>query len=387
MSYIFEAIADVRLTTENIQKVIKMYPRDNDWRKLITKHRRDIDALRRGKDLPKKVEDELMQWALDNGEIKSDDVDELDDFIDSIINEGIVNENPERTPAVKAARKAHKAGTWDGNVDKEGNPIVHLRGKPYTVVMDESVNENYNQDLVLATKNVARLSNNESGQDKKDYQAVSRALAQGNLGAVKKVIKGISTKEIQADLLNILVGYNDLIAKMYPKAVDSKGNLKSGMSVDKMIKEDEDAIYEGLKKSGKGTIDIDYIGDSNLTKKLERKFKIKIKQTGQTTADISGDYKNIISFLKNNYLMDDGEIEDTFSELGEEVEEINEGLPNQKQLEKDVMDFMKAGRSDGITGLTGISKSLEQKYKVGPAAARSAVKKLFNDIVDGTYKG
>jgi len=241
MSYIFEAMAEIRLTTENIQKVIKMYPRDNDWRKLITKHRRDIDALRRGKDLPKKVEDELMQWALDNGEIKSDDVDELDAFIDGIINEG------------------------------------------------EDINER-------------------------------------------------------------------------------------------------------LKKSGKGTIDIDYIGDSNLTKKLERKFKIKIKQTGQTTADVSGDYKNIVSFLKNNYLMDDGEIEDTFSELGEEVEEkeveeINEGLPNQKQLEKDVMDFMKAGRSDGITGLTGISKSLEQKYKVGPAVARSAVKKLFNDIVDGTYKG
>lgn len=337
MTYIFEALADVRLTTENIQKVIRMYPRDNDWKKLITKHRRDIDALRRGKDLPKKVEDELMQWALDNGEIKSDDVDELDAFIDGIINEGIV--------------------------------------------------ENYNQDLALATKNVARLSNNESGQDKKDYQAVSRALAQGNLGAVKKVIKGISTKEIQADLLNILVGYNDLIAKMYPKAVDSKGNLKSGLSVDKMIKEDED-INERLKKSGKGTVDVDYIGDSNLTKKLERKFKVKIKQTGQTTADISGDYKNIINFLKSDaYLMDDGEIEDTFPELGESVEEINEGLPNQKQLEKDVMDFMKAGRSDGITGLTGISKSLEQKYKVGPAVARSAVKKLFNDIVDGTYKG
>ena len=159
MTYIYEALADIRLTTENIQKVIKMYPRDNDWKKLITKHRRDIDALRRGKDLPKKVEDELMKWALDNGEIKSDDVDELDDFIDSIMNEGTENKN------------------------------------------------------------------------------------------------------------------------------------------------------------------------------------------------------------------------------------LKEGLPNQKQLEKDVMDFMKAGRSEGITGLTGISKSLEQKYKVGPAAARSAVKKLFNDIVDGTYKG
>ena len=158
MSKLFEAMAEIKLTTENIQKVIKMFPRDNDWKKLITKNRRDIDALRRGKDLPKKVEDELMQWALDNGEIKTDDVEELEDFIDSIMNEG---------------------------TDKQ----------------------------------------------------------------------------------------------------------------------------------------------------------------------------------------------------------IAEGLPNQKQLEKDIMDFMKDGRSDGITGLMGVSKSLEQKYKVGPAVARTAVKKLLSDIVNGTYKG
>jgi len=66
---------------------------------------------------------------------------------------------------------------------------------------------------------------------------------------------------------------------------------------------------------------------------------------------------------------------------------LKEGLPNQKQLEKDIMDFMKDGRSDGITGMMGVSKSLEQKYKVGPAVARSAVKKLLSDIVDGKYKG
>ena len=102
----------------------------------------------------------------------------------------------------------------------------------------KQLTENYNQDLTLATKNVARLAKKETGQDQKDYMAVSRALAQGNLGAVKKVIKGISTKEIQSDLLGILVGYNDLIAKMYPKAVDNKGNLKSGLTVDKIIKED-----------------------------------------------------------------------------------------------------------------------------------------------------
>jgi len=88
MSKLYEAMGDIKLTTENIQKVIKMFPRDNDWKKLITKNRRDIDALRRGKDLPKKVEDELFNWALDNGEIKTDDVEELEDFIDRIMNEG-----------------------------------------------------------------------------------------------------------------------------------------------------------------------------------------------------------------------------------------------------------------------------------------------------------
>ena len=104
--------------------------------------------------------------------------------------------------------------------------------------------ENYAQDLDLAQKNVARLSQKETGQDKKDYQSVARALNQGNLGAVKKVIKGISTDEIRADILNVLVGYNDLIAKMYPKAVDSKGRLKTPMNVSKMIKEDEEIIEE-----------------------------------------------------------------------------------------------------------------------------------------------
>ena len=38
-----------------------------------------------------------------------------------------------RDPKVKAAQKSHKAGQWDGNVDKEGRAIVHVKGKPYTV--------------------------------------------------------------------------------------------------------------------------------------------------------------------------------------------------------------------------------------------------------------
>ena len=47
-----------------------------------------------------------------------------------------------RDPKVKAAQKAHAKGDWDGNVDKEGNAVVHVKGKPHTVTVQmESMNE------------------------------------------------------------------------------------------------------------------------------------------------------------------------------------------------------------------------------------------------------
>ena len=47
-----------------------------------------------------------------------------------------------RDPKVKAAQKSHAKGDWDGNVDKEGNAVVHVKGKPHTVTVQmESMNE------------------------------------------------------------------------------------------------------------------------------------------------------------------------------------------------------------------------------------------------------
>jgi len=134
-------------------------------------------------------------------------------------------------------KKKKKKDIYDGRTKAGRKFIERIISRRKAAEAKKQVKENYAQDLDLAQKNVARLAKNETGQNKKDYMAVARALNQGNLGAVKKVIKGISTDEIKADILNVLVGYNDLIAKMYPKAVDSKGRLKTPMSVSKMIKE------------------------------------------------------------------------------------------------------------------------------------------------------
>ena len=74
--------------SESYKDVIKMYPRDNDWKKLITKHKRAIDQFRdNNKDLPKKVEDEILTWASQAGEVRGKD--DAEDFIMSILDETI----------------------------------------------------------------------------------------------------------------------------------------------------------------------------------------------------------------------------------------------------------------------------------------------------------
>ena len=72
---------------EDYKDIIKMYPRDRDWKKIIMKHRRHLDDFQKGKkDLDTKVEDDLITWALDNGEVQHKG--EVEDFIDDVLNAG-----------------------------------------------------------------------------------------------------------------------------------------------------------------------------------------------------------------------------------------------------------------------------------------------------------
>jgi hypothetical protein len=139
------------------------------------------------------------------------------------------------------------------------------------------------------------------------------------------------------------------------------------ISIDYMHK-----IDEKLKPGkGKETIDVDYIGDKGLTKKLESKFKVKIKQTGSSTADITGDRKNIINLLKSDaYLMDEDEIEDTFSELKESVEDKEFDEESEKQKKYQAF-FNKALKKFGVSS---------------PAELEGDKKKEFFDYIDKNYE-
>ena len=151
------------------------------------------------------------------------------------------------------------------------------------------------------------------------------------------------------------------------------------ISIDYMHK-----IDEKLKPGrGKETIDIDYIGDKGLTKKLESKFKIKIKQTGQTTADVMGEKKNVLAFMQSDaYMMDDSDIKELYPELLEHKINVEEDKEN------GYINIPEAGLSDKQKEYQKVFKAAMKKFGVkSPADFKDEEKKkAFFDYIDKNYK-
>lgn len=212
MTKIYEAMAEIKLTTENIQKVIKMFPRDNDWKKLITKNRRDIDLLRRGKGITRKVEDELLQWALDNGEIKTDDVEELEDFIDRIMNEGtnkqIIKDNKALTEArgfdlefqVKGCKNLKAFEAQQARDDYE-TTLIGLQSS-YFDLESEGTTQKISGDKILLSFTAENLE--DAGTTMKEQLQVSKEFCKNytkfakdtSIAIQKEIADGQSVKDI-----------------------------------------------------------------------------------------------------------------------------------------------------------------------------------------------
>ena len=124
-------------------------------------------------------------------------------------------------------------------------------------------------------------------------------------------------------------------------------------------KEDGTVVKEHTITLDEAKIDVDYIGDKDLSKKLEKKFKVKIKDTGQTTADVSGTKANLIKFLKSDaYLMDDDEINDVFPELkeGKEVDEESEKQAAYKKV------FNAGLKKFGVNGIGELDDEKKKEF-------------------------
>ena len=185
--------------------------------------------------------------------------------------------------------------------------------------------------------------------------------------------------------------HDALMKKESPEEPRSKGERdfkdkhtvkKSGKRMDGSdIKEEVTVtleLAEAMKPGrGKTKLDIDFIGDKALAKKAEKKYKIKIKQTGRTTADVSGEKKNIVGFMKDPDIMgmDDMDLEDLYPELYEATKamgymDVEEGEELSDKQKKYQAFFKKALKKFGVES---------------PAELDDAKKKEFFNFIDKNY--
>ena len=200
-------------------------------------------------------------------------------------------------------------------------------------------------------------------------------------GTVVKEALGFKEKKLVRDLEKAIEKTGDLIKKISDDIEDSDSyqELSQGQNaLEYGIRHLEDDLDESVNEStitiDEAKIDVDYIGDNDLSKKLEKKFKVKIKSTGNTTADVSGSNANLIKFLKSDaYLMDNDEIEDTFPKLMEEVEpEEDEAKLKESEKQKAYQKFFNAAL---------------KKFGVdSPGDLDDSKKKEFFNYIDKNYK-
>jgi hypothetical protein len=173
----------------------------------------------------------------------------------------------------------------------------------------------------------------------------------------------------------------------YTQAWKDLEKWKKGSTKDKkvaaMLKTAHESVEESVTvsitekltaKSGKAKVDMDWVGDKNLAKQAEKKHKIKIKPTGRTTADISGEKKNILAYLKDPelYGMDDGDIKDLFPELFEGWAMPVEGEEQSPKQKKYQAFFTKALKKFGVKS---------------PQELEGDKRKEFFDYIDANWKG
>ena len=135
-------------------------------------------------------------------------------------------------PKVKAARKDHAAGIWDGNVDKEGEAIVFVKGKPHTVTNKyESIEESAGD----AVQGLNDLGNKMKGRDQKDIRRIEKLYRSGN----SKVFQG-AIRALDTDL-------RDQVKDIF----DALGMVKQGVIESVDLTEGKMKEFHGYVKAGK----------------------------------------------------------------------------------------------------------------------------------------
>ena len=252
------------------------------------------------------------------------------------------NESPEEPRAkgekdFKAKHVVKKSGAKsDGSVVKEDVDALHEEA----IEMDKELSEGYSPAQVKAAiKIAAKMGGNMTGAVRKieamkkglsDEKAVKDALRLANEGTMSEEEKSAKQKKYQAF-------FNKALKKFGVKSpAELEGDKKKEFFdyIDKNYEADDEE--DEIVSEGNVTVDVDWIGDTKVTKDAEKKFKVKIKvDYRKGTADVTGDHKQVIKMLmdKDVYGLDKGDIDDMFPGLMKgKLESVEEDVRDMKNF-------------------------------------------------------
>ena len=165
--------------------------------------------------------------------------------------EVIKKESIDNHPKVKAARKAHAAGEWDGNVDKEGEAVVHINGKPYTVTnrySKKKKNEAIDRDQMMRMHQQAAASQKKNqkkidDKEKKSMAAKADMDMKARKESVDEAVKNLSAADqVKAALKIIRDKRFNMKSQIDKKTAIQK--ISKDLLKDPKVKKEMDKIYE-----------------------------------------------------------------------------------------------------------------------------------------------
>ena len=152
----------------------------------------------------------------------------------------IRRESIDNHPKVKAARKAHAAGTWDGNVDKEGEAVVHINGKPHTVT-NKSKTKNLRKEIIVDPRDLRGRPKKADPNPESKY-GIKHPLHPANLAKKKKMKEEVNEATWPRELPP--EGYEDT-------DVDEALTLQQRMKKSRTMKRMKARIAVGRRRAAK----------------------------------------------------------------------------------------------------------------------------------------
>jgi len=389
-----EEVVKEEVLDENIQKVIKMFPRDNSWKKLVMRHRRAIDDFRKNKkDLPAKVEDELLSWGFDAGEISNED--DAERFIDDILNEkfkpyimkgyervtdfyvqfrggrGDRITSPENKKDFETAKKMITAYGKKHKLNIKDSPRQRIFGTPeegssaYKISLyAEHHTNDPNHDLAPLLDQISKLKTAEDhgGGNAKPIKEETITEGKNLVPAIKKIVDTKGAAKVGGVMIDMFTA--SMISQIYDKVNDQNKKRMENSNISTLV----DIAQRMMQKNS-----VEEVDEGAFSVKLNKPYK---RGDEKMYMDIIKKYggKNLkFSPPKGRDL----ELDITFD--GGDVKKIKSNLPNKG---KDSEWISEGGKSAAQQAAIAISK----KEKAGKPGYDKEGKSMKKESIMDTYR-